>query len=309
MIYVINRHLYEKLIEITTEKNVKVDEYLKNYTYTRLGGKADFFVTPETYSQVQEIITLANKEKIPLTLLANGSNLIVKDGGIRGIVMNLRNLSAIETKGTKIIAQSGARIIDVSQEALRQELTGLEFACGIPGSVGGALYMNAGAYGGEIKDVLEEAIVVDRDGDLLTLSAEELDLSYRTSNIPERGYIVLEGTFSLREGSYEDIKAIMDDLTFKRESKQPLEYPSCGSVFKRPPGYYAGKLIQDSGLQGKQVGGAQVSLKHAGFIVNKQDATAEEYIQLIHHIQETVKGKFGVTLEREVKIIGEDLEN
>ncbi|HLR81101.1 MAG TPA: UDP-N-acetylmuramate dehydrogenase [Bacillota bacterium] len=304
----INHHIYEKLVEITTEENVKVNEYLKKYTYTRLGGKADFFVTPETYSQVQKIIKLANQEKVPLTLLANGSNLIVKDGGIRGIVMNLRKISAIETNGNKIIAQSGARIIDVSQEALRQELTGLEFACGIPGSVGGALYMNAGAYGGEIKDVLEEAVVVDREGNLLTLSADELDLSYRTSNIPDRGYIVLEATFSLREGSYDKIKAIMDDLTYKRESKQPLEYPSCGSVFKRPPGYFAGKLIQDSGLQGTQVGGAQVSLKHAGFIVNKQDATAEEYIKLIHHIQDTVKGKFGVTLEREVKIIGEDLE-
>ncbi len=308
MIWVINHHIYEKLVEITTEENVKVNEYLKKYTYTRLGGKADFFVTPETYSQVQKIIKLANQEKVPLTLLANGSNLIVKDGGIRGIVMNLRKISAIETNGNKIIAQSGARIIDVSQEALRQELTGLEFACGIPGSVGGALYMNAGAYGGEIKDVLEEAVVVDREGNLLTLSADELDLSYRTSNIPDRGYIVLEATFSLREGSYDKIKAIMDDLTYKRESKQPLEYPSCGSVFKRPPGYFAGKLIQDSGLQGTQVGGAQVSLKHAGFIVNKQDATAEEYIKLIHHIQDTVKGKFGVTLEREVKIIGEDLE-
>lgn len=304
----INHHIYEKLVEITTEENVKVNEYLKKYTYTRLGGKADFFVTPETYSQVQKIIKLANQEKVPLTLLANGSNLIVKDGGIRGIVMNLRKISAIDTNGNKIIAQSGARIIDVSQEALRQELTGLEFACGIPGSVGGALYMNAGAYGGEIKDVLEEAVVVDREGNLLTLSADELDLSYRTSNIPDRGYIVLEATFSLREGSYDKIKAIMDDLTYKRESKQPLEYPSCGSVFKRPPGYFAGKLIQDSGLQGTQVGGAQVSLKHAGFIVNKQDATAEEYIKLIHHIQDTVKGKFGVTLEREVKIIGEDLE-
>ncbi len=222
--------------------------------------------------------------------------------------MNLNRLNEIKTDGLKLVAQSGARIIDVSREALAQRLTGLEFACGIPGSVGGALYMNAGAYGGEIKDVLESTVVVDKNGELLTLSADQLDLEYRTSNIPDNGYIVLEGTFALKEGNYDEIKAVMDDLTFKRESKQPLEYPSCGSVFKRPPGYFAGKLIQDSGLQGTQIGGAQVSQKHAGFIVNKDNATADEYIQLIRHVQTIVKEKFGVTLEREVRIIGEDLE-
>ncbi|WP_420006891.1 UDP-N-acetylmuramate dehydrogenase [Virgibacillus halodenitrificans] len=284
-----------------------VDEPLRNHTYTRLGGKADFLVTPETYEQVQEIVKLANHQEVKFTLLGNGSNLIVKDGGIRGIVMNLKKLTAIRIDETSIVAQSGARIIDVSREALKEELSGLEFACGIPGSVGGALFMNAGAYGGEIKDVLVSTKVVDRNGELLTLTAEELDLDYRTSNIPDNGYIVLEATFSLEKGEYKAIKAIMDDLTFKRESKQPLEYPSCGSVFKRPPGYFAGKLIQDSDLQGQQIGGAQVSEKHAGFIVNKSEATASEYIDLIHHVQATVKDKFGVTLEREVKIIGEDL--
>ncbi|MFC4559970.1 UDP-N-acetylmuramate dehydrogenase [Virgibacillus kekensis] len=283
-----------------------VDEQLRNHTYTRLGGKADFFVTPETYEQVQQIVKLSNEKDIPFTLLGNGSNLIVKDGGIRGIVMNLNRLASIQTNETTIVAQSGSRIIDVSREALGKKLTGLEFACGIPGSVGGALFMNAGAYGGEIKDVLESTKVVDRNGDLLSLSADELDLEYRSSNIPDRGYIVVEATFSLKEGNYDEIKAMMDDLTFKRESKQPLEYPSCGSVFKRPPGYFAGKLIQDSGLQGTQIGGAQVSLKHAGFIVNKDGASAKEYIGLIHHVQNTVKEKFGVSLEREVKIIGED---
>ncbi|AIF42325.1 UDP-N-acetylenolpyruvoylglucosamine reductase [Virgibacillus sp. SK37] len=301
------RHLYEKLTEVTPPKNVMVDEPLRNHTYTRLGGKADFLVTPETYEQVQEIVKLANQQEVKFTLLGNGSNLIVKDGGIRGIVMNLKNLTEIRIDETTIVAQSGARIIDVSREALKEKLSGLEFACGIPGSVGGALFMNAGAYGGEIKDVLVSTKVVDRDGKLLTLTAGELDLDYRTSNIPDNGYIVLEATFSLEKGEYDSIKAIMDDLTFKRESKQPLEYPSCGSVFKRPPGYFAGKLIQDSDLQGQQIGGAQVSEKHAGFIVNKSEATASEYIDLIHHVQATVKDKFGVTLEREVKIIGEDI--
>jgi len=303
-----DHHTYEKLIEVLSEKNVMVNEPLKNHTYTHLGGKADFFVTPETYEQVQQIVKLANKEKVPFTLLGNGSNLIVKDGGIRGIILNLTNLDKIETNGTVMVAGSGARIIDASREALAKTLTGLEFSCGIPGSVGGALYMNAGAYGGEIKDVLESTVVVNRSGELITLSADELDLEYRSSNIPDNGYIVLEATFSLKEGNYEEIKAIMDELTFKRESKQPLEYPSCGSVFKRPPGYFAGKLIQDSDLQGKQIGGAEVSKKHAGFIVNKDNASAEEYIGLIQFVQKTVKEKFDVRLEREVRIIGEDLQ-
>lgn len=304
----IDHHTYEKLVNITTAENVMVNEHLKHHTYTRLGGQADFFVTPTNYEQVQHIVRLANEENIPFTLLGNGSNLIVKDGGIRGIVMNLNKLASIQTDNTRIIAQSGARIIDVSREALKQQLTGLEFACGIPGSVGGALYMNAGAYGGEIKDVLESTIVVNKVGELIELKANELDLTYRSSNIPTNGYIVLEATFSLSPGNKPEIKAVMDDLTYKRESKQPLEYPSCGSVFKRPPGYFAGKLIQDSGLQGKQIGGAQVSLKHAGFIVNKDGATAEEYINLIHYVQDTVREKFNVSLEREVRIIGEDLE-
>lgn len=305
----INHDLYHKLISILPKKDVLVDEYLKEHTYTRLGGKADFFVTPETYEQVQQIVKLANKEQVPFTLLGNGSNLIVKDGGIRGIVMNLHQLNQIHTDGTTLVAGSGARIIDVSRKALEAELTGLEFACGIPGSVGGALYMNAGAYGGEIKDVLAHTLVVTKEGERLHLTADELDLSYRTSNIPEKGYIVLEATFQLQKGDYHTIRDVMDDLTFKRESKQPLEYPSCGSVFKRPPGYFAGKLIQDSGLQGTRVGGAEVSTKHAGFIVNKNNATAQEYIDLIHHVQKTVKEKFGVQLEREVRIIGEDLKS
>ncbi|MGJ9459475.1 UDP-N-acetylmuramate dehydrogenase [Oceanobacillus sp. CF4.6] len=299
--------MYDKLIQITSKSNVMVNELLKNHTYTRLGGKADFYVTPETYEQVQEIIMLANQENITFTMLGNGSNLIVKDGGIRGIVMNLQKLATIKTVGNTIIAGSGARIIDTSREALNEKLTGLEFACGIPGSVGGALFMNAGAYGGEVKDVLTSTVVVNREGDILTLTAEQLDLDYRTSNIPDKGYIVLEATFTLEHGEYDSIKEVMDDLTYRRETKQPLEYPSCGSVFKRPPGYFAGKLIQDSDLQGKQIGGAQVSLKHAGFIVNKDNATAKEYIDLIHLVQTTVKVKFDVNLEREVKIIGEDL--
>ncbi|WP_156856034.1 UDP-N-acetylmuramate dehydrogenase [Oceanobacillus sp. AG] len=298
--------IYDKLIRITAKENVLKDEPLKEHLYTKLGGKTDYYVTPENYGEVQEIVRLANKEDVDFTLLGNGSNLIVRDGGIRGIVMNLQKLSSIKREGDAVIAESGARIIDTSRYALQERLSGLEFACGIPGSVGGALYMNAGAYGGEVKDVLRSALVCTKDGELKTLQADELDLNYRTSNIPDNGYIVLEATFDLKEGAYEEIKAVMDDLTEKRESKQPLEYPSCGSVFKRPPGYFAGKLIQDSNLQGVQIGGAQVSTKHAGFIVNVDDATANEYIKLIEHVQATVHEKFGVALEREVRIIGEE---
>ncbi len=303
-----NQEIYNKLINITAKENVLAKEPIKEHTYTKLGGKADFYVTPESYLEVQQIVRLANEEAVKFTLLGNGSNLIVRDGGIRGIVMNLQKLADIKTDGERIAAQSGARIIDVSRHALKDKLTGLEFACGIPGSVGGALYMNAGAYGGEVKDVLRSTLVCTADGELLTLQAEELALSYRTSNIPDNGYIVLEATFDLQYGAYEEIKSVMDDLTYKRESKQPLEYPSCGSVFKRPPGYFAGKLIQDSELQGKQIGGAQVSTKHAGFIVNIDGATANEYISLIEHVQATVKKKFAVYLEREVRIIGENIE-
>lgn len=299
--------IYEELVKLLGKANVEIDKPLKQHTYTRLGGHADYFVTPETHEQVQAVVKFAASQSVSFMLLGNGSNLIIKDGGIRGIVMYLGKLNKIEIKNDKLTAESGALIANVSKAALDKDLSGLEFACGIPGSVGGALFMNAGAYGGEIKDVLESALVVTKEGKIERKLAEELDLNYRTSNIPTNGYIVLEGTFSLKEAEHQEIKAVMDDLTFKRESKQPLEYPTCGSVFKRPPGNFAGKLIQDSGLQGKQIGGAQVSLKHAGFIINKDNATANEYIGLIEYIQQEVYKQFEVELEREVRIIGEDL--
>ncbi|MGD6968608.1 UDP-N-acetylmuramate dehydrogenase [Rossellomorea vietnamensis] len=303
-----NKKIHDKLLKVVKTENIKVDEMLRDHLYTKLGGKADFFITPTTYEEIQNVVKLSNEENIPFTLLGNGSNLIIKDGGIRGIVINLKHLDDISTDGEILVAQSGARIIDASRRALAESLSGLEFACGIPGTVGGALYMNAGAYGGEIKDVLDYAYVVDKEGNLVKRLASELDLDYRTSNIPDNGDIVLEATFKLKPAEYQEIKAVMDDLTYKRESKQPLEFPSCGSVFKRPPGYFAGKLIQDSQLQGTNIGGAEVSTKHAGFIVNKDNATARDYISLIEHVQKTVKEKFDVELEREVRIIGEDLE-
>ncbi|GER66629.1 UDP-N-acetylenolpyruvoylglucosamine reductase 2 [Weizmannia acidilactici] len=285
---------------------VLLDEPLSKYTFTKTGGKADFLIFPQTYEEVQKTVRFAIENGVPYTILGNGSNLIIKDGGIRGIVLILTRLTKISHSGNDITAQCGAAIIDVSRYALKQKLTGLEFACGIPGSVGGALYMNAGAYGGEIKDVLSSALVLTKNGGMKRLKKNDLSFHYRKSSIAENGEIVLEGTFSLEPGDDREIKAKMDELTFLRESKQPLEYPSCGSVFKRPPGYFAGKLIQDSGLQGTRIGGVEVSKKHAGFMVNVGGGTATDYINLIKLVQKTVKEKFGVDLETEVKIIGED---
>lgn len=298
--------IYEKLQRLIPKEHIKQDEPLNQYTFTKTGGKADFLVLPSTYEEVQSCILFSRENSIPLTILGNGSNLIIRDGGIRGIVLILSHMERIEMKDGLIVAQSGATIINVSRFALEQSVTGLEFACGIPGSVGGAVYMNAGAYDGDISQVIDSAVVLTDEGELLTLTNEEMELTYRSSLIAKRGYIVLEARFAAKKGDLAAIKARMDELTFLRESKQPLEYPSCGSVFKRPPGYFAGKLIQDSNLQGVSIGGAQVSTKHAGFIINTGNATATDYLNLIKHVQKTVKENFGVDLETEVKIIGEE---
>ncbi|WEG12130.1 UDP-N-acetylmuramate dehydrogenase [Pullulanibacillus sp. KACC 23026] len=297
---------YLELKDRIDANRVKINEPLKNYTFTKTGGNADCLVLPITYEEVQQVIRFAQHTSIPVTILGNGSNVIIRDGGIRGLVINLTAMNDVSRRGNHLIAQSGAKIIDVSRIAYEESLTGLEFACGIPGTVGGAVYMNAGAYGGEVKDVLDDALVVTKEGDLLRLTNEELKFSYRHSIIPEKEYLVLEASFRLNLGNPAAIKEKMDELTFLRESKQPLEYPSCGSVFKRPPGFFAGKLIQDSGLQGVQIGGVQVSTKHAGFMVNVGNGTATDYVQLIHHVQHVVKEKFNVNLETEVKIIGEE---
>lgn len=301
-----NEDIYKELVRICGEQNVLRDEPLKYHTLVKIGGKADFLVLPESYEAVAQVIRLKEKHNVPFMLLGNGSNIIVRDGGIRGIVLQFKRLADIRVEGKTLIAQGGADIKAASRTALEHSLTGLEFACGIPGSIGGAMVMNAGAYGGEVKDVIDYVRVVTPAGELLTLKKEELELGYRTSVIGKKGYIVLEAVFALAEGEKEEIKAKMDDLTFQRESKQPLEYPSVGSVFKRPPGYFAGKLIQDSGLQGKGVGGAEVSTKHAGFIVNKNNATASDYIATIEMVRKKVKETFGVELELEAKIVGEE---
>lgn len=297
--------ILQDLKSLIPEDIIKVNEPLKRYTYTETGGNADFYLSPTKNEDVQAIVRYAKEKDVPVTYLGNGSNIIIREGGIRGIVISLLSLKHINVSDDAIIAGSGSAIIDVSRAARDHVLTGLEFACGIPGSVGGAVYMNAGAYGGEIKDCIDYALCVNEEGDLIQFTNKELELDYRNSIVQKQHLVVLEAAFTLEPGKLDEIQAKMDDLTERRESKQPLEYPSCGSVFQRPPGHFAGKLIQDSDLQGYRVGGVEVSKKHAGFMVNVDNGTATDYEDLIHHVQKVVKEKFDVELHREVRIIGE----
>ncbi|KAA0948460.1 UDP-N-acetylmuramate dehydrogenase [Sporosarcina sp. ANT_H38] len=298
---------YEELQKKITTGTVLIDEPLCKYTMTKLGGAADLLVIPGTIDETETVVSYAYNNEIPLLLLGNGSNMVVRDGGVRGIVLHLSQLNAISIEGSLVHAEAGALIIDVSKHAAADALSGIEFACGIPGSIGGAMAMNAGAYGGEIKDIVVHATVLTKTGERLVLSKEELELGYRKSIISREGYYVLSADFQLMQGDPDVINEKVADLTFQRVSKQPLEYPSAGSVFKRPPGYFAGKLIQDCGLQGKGHGGAEVSLKHAGFIINKSNATASDYIETINMVKAEVKKKFNVDLELEVKIVGEEI--
>ena len=254
---------------------------------------------------MQAIVHYAYTHDIPVTYLGNGSNIIIREGGIRGIVISLLSLDYIDVSDDAIISGSGAAIIDVSRAARDHGLTGLEFACGIPGSIGGAVFMNAGAYGGEVKDCIDYALCVNNKGELITLTNKELELDYRNSIVQKEHLVVLEAAFTLAPGDQQEIQASMDDLTERRESKQPLEYPSCGSVFQRPPGHFAGKLIQDAHLQGHRIGGVEVSTKHAGFMVNVDNGTATDYEDLIHYVQKIVQEKFDVELHPEVRIVGE----
>lgn len=295
----------EDLVKNLPALNLLFDEPLMNYTFTKTGGPADVLVFPKTQNEVKEVVDYCRTHEVPWMVLGNASNLIVQDGGIRGMVIMLTEMKQIRVSGTMVTAEAGAKLIDTTYAALDASLTGFEFACGIPGSIGGAVYMNAGAYGGEIKDVFIEVDVLLEDGTLKTLTNEEMAFAYRHSKIQDMRAIVLEARFQLTVGDHEAISGRMAELTELRQSKQPLEYPSCGSVFKRPVGHFTGQLIQEAGLQGLKWGGAQVSEKHAGFIVNIDHATATDYTELIAHIQEVIKEKFDVCLETEVRIIGE----
>lgn len=298
--------IYEELCEIVGGESVWQEEPMKKHTTFRIGGPADYFVTPHTSREVSEVIRLCREAQIPWYILGNGSNLLVSDKGYRGVIIQLfKNFNEVVVEDTCICAQAGAQNSVIAKRALEAELTGFEFAAGIPGTMGGAVVMNAGAYGGEMKDVLEEVTVLDENQEILTLPKEKLELGYRTSIIAKKQYVVLEAKLRLAKGEAQAIRARMEELKELRVTKQPLEYPSAGSTFKRPEGYFAGKLIMDAGLRGFSVGGAQVSEKHCGFVINKGDATAEDVDLLMKEVSRRVMEKFGVRLEPEVKRLGE----
>ena len=300
-------NLQESLVQIVGEHALKTKEPMMRHTTFRIGGPADYFVTPGSIMEIQKIAALCRDDQIPYVIIGNGSNLLVGDRGYRGVVIALdRNYSEYQTEPDgRIRAQSGILLSSLAGAALQQHLSGLEFASGIPGTLGGAVTMNAGAYGGEMKDVIESALVMTQEGELLSLSNEALELGYRSSIVMKEQYIVLEAVLRLTPGNPEKIAETMRELNQRRKEKQPLEYPSAGSTFKRPEGYFAGKLIQDAGLAGYRVGDAAVSEKHCGFVINLGNATAAEVQKLIREIQEKVLQDSGVMLEPEVKMIGE----
>ena len=301
----INREFYDKLAELVSAEAILENEPMSKHTTFRIGGNADMFVSPKV-SQVADIIRLAKEYDVPVTVIGNGSNLLVGDKGIRGLVLSFgKEAEEIQVDGSCMVVSAGALLSKIAAEAAKRSLTGLEFAAGIPGTLGGAIVMNAGAYDGEMKDVLISVTVLTPEGEVIELSNGELDLSYRHSCIPENGYIVLEAILELMPSDEAKIREKMEDFKKRRIEKQPLEYPSAGSTFKRPEGHFAGKLIQDAELRGYTVGGAQVSEKHCGFVINKGDATAQDIVQLMEDVKRIVLDKFQVELEPEVKRIGE----
>ena len=283
---------------------VRINEPMMKHTSFRAGGAAEWFAVPEQAEELKAVLAACKKADIPWYVIGNGSNLLVSDKGFPGVIISTAKFDRLEVDGTEITVGAGVMLSKLANTAYRAGLTGLEFAAGIPGTVGGACVMNAGAYGSEMKNVLKSVTVLTAEGNVETLPAEELELGYRTSVIPKRGYLVLEAVVSLAEGNMEEIKAVMDDLAFRRKDKQPLEFPSAGSTFKRPEGYFAGKLIEDCGLKGFSVGGAQVSEKHAGFVINKGGATASDIYSLCKKVEKKVQAEFGVSLEMEVKLLG-----
>lgn len=302
----INDLIISKFKEILLDNDILINEPMKNHTSFKVGGPADVLVIPRSPSQLRDLLVLLKDESIPFYVMGNGSNLLVSDQGFNGVIIKIYdNFNECHIEDNVINAQAGILLSKVAKVALDSCLTGFEFASGIPGTLGGAVNMNAGAYGGEMKDILVSAQVIDKEGNIFEIVNGDLKMGYRTSAVEQRDLIVLSARLALKHGSYDEIKEIMGDYDHKRKSKQPLEWPSAGSTFKRPQGYYAGKLIEDSGLRGHQLRGAQVSDKHCGFIINKNNASADDIISLIRYVQKTVYDKFGVKLETEVKQLGD----
>ena len=301
-----DQKIIERFSNLLGNEKVRINEPMNRHTTFRIGGPADYFLLPSSSEEVKGILEICKEESLQYFILGNGSNLLVSDEGYRGVIIQLyRNYGGLTVEGTEIRAGAGVLLSQIAAAARNESLTGFEFAGGIPGTLGGAVVMNAGAYGGELKDVLKEAVVMDREGNIFTVPVEKLAMGYRTSLVKTAGYLVLEVVISLKKGSQEEIRDTMKDLADRRISKQPLEYPSDGSTFKRPEGYFAGKLIMDAGLRGYQVGGAQVSEKHCGFVINKGNATAADVCRLMADVQAKVQEQFGVTLEPEVKFLGD----
>ena len=301
-----NLNFYDKLTEYIEEKRIYKDEPMRKHTTFRIGGNADYFVVSKTEEEIRNVICLCKEERMPYYILGNGSNLLVSDKGYRGVIIEIcKKMNEICVEGNFLKVQAGALLSKVGSAALDAGLAGFEFASGIPGTMGGAVFMNAGAYGGEMKDILTEVTVLDENNEVRVLKKEELELGYRTSIVAKKGYVVLSAKVELKKGNQMEIRERMNELKVQRTTKQPLEYPSAGSTFKRPEGYFAGKLIADAGLRGFQVGGAQVSEKHCGFVINKENATAADIVELMRQIIERVQTEFGVKLEPEVKKLGE----
>ncbi len=295
----------EALGSMAGAENVLVNEPMSRHTTFMVGGPADFFVAPSDTASLAQIVNLCRSEEVPYYLVGNGSNLLVSDQGFRGVILSTKNLQALHVEGNEITAGPGVRMSVLSKEACRAGLAGLAFAAGIPGTVGGGVHMNAGAYDGEISKVAKCVRVLDKEAKEHVWTAQEMQFDYRSSRAMKEEAIVLETVFSLEPGDPEQIQARIDELAAKRRASQPLEFPSAGSTFKRPRGYYAGKLIQDSGLAGYRIGGACVSTKHCGFVINDQHATASDIYQLCRNIQDIVFDKYGVKLAMEVKMIGD----
>lgn len=302
-----NQSFYDKLNNVIGKDSILIDEPMSRHTTFRVGGPTDFFVTPKAKEEVRDVIRICKEAGMPYYIIGNGSNLLVSDAGYRGVIVQIyKEMNEVKVEGDLVKAQAGALLSGIAAKALGAELSGFEFASGIPGTIGGACVMNSGAYGGEMKDVLESVTVLTGEGKIIELGRNELELGYRTSVIAKKGYIVLGAVLKLERGDGEKIKTYMDELKEKRVTKQPLEYPSAGSTFKRPEGYFAGKLIEDAGLRGFQVGGAQVSEKHCGFVINRDHATAADIMELMRQVQIRVKENSGVDLEPEVKRLGDE---
>lgn len=297
--------VYEFIEAYVPKEDILKEEPMCKHTTFRIGGEASCFIRISSWEQLSKLIPYFKQVDVPCFILGNGSNLLVSDHGYQGVILQIGDkLSQIETEGNIMKVQAGALLSKAAKTALDQGLTGLEFASGIPGTIGGGVVMNAGAYGGEMKQIVESVTVLSDDGEILRLDNDTMEFGYRTSVIKKYPFTVLEVTLKLKEGSREEIQERMEDFAARRKEKQPLEFPSAGSTFKRPEGYFAGKLIMDAGLRGYSIGGARISEKHCGFVVNTGKATARDVADVIEEVQERVKDRFGVLLEREIIYLG-----